>query len=192
MTGDRRDRPAPLAERVRAHIILLCEHETGLPDRWLVVEGSSRKGAPPHFGGPLQVGNFSEQLWGDSPERVHPGASFQQQFHRASRLGVRRSPSRRCRDGRPGHRCGGQRAAPLGAGHLLLEKQLDANRPVKDFGAVTEEVLQNLVALTGADVEVTLHIRATKPDGFDDGVIRTVTENARTLKFEPGSGFSEE
>lgn len=72
------------------------------------------------------------------------------------------------------------------------EKQLDPNRPVKDFGAVTEEVLQHLVALTGADVEVTLHIKATKFDGFDDGVIRTVTENARTLKFEPGSGFSEE
>ena len=56
----------------------------------------------------------------------------------------------------------------------------------------SNEVLLHLVAFTGADVEVTLHIRATKPDGFDDGVIRTVTENARTLKFEPGSGFSEE
>jgi hypothetical protein len=31
MRGDRRDRPASLAERVSVHIILLCEHGTGLP-----------------------------------------------------------------------------------------------------------------------------------------------------------------
>jgi hypothetical protein len=34
MASDRRDRPASLAERVCVHIILLCEHETGLP-LWL-------------------------------------------------------------------------------------------------------------------------------------------------------------
>ena len=31
VTSDRGDRPAPPAERVRVHIILLCEHGTGLP-----------------------------------------------------------------------------------------------------------------------------------------------------------------
>ena len=61
MAGDRRDRPAPLAERVSVHIILLCEHGTGLP---LMPAGRRRppawKGAPPHRWTP-QVRNFSEQ-----------------------------------------------------------------------------------------------------------------------------------
>jgi predicted AAA+ superfamily ATPase len=70
-------------------------------------------------------------------------------------------------------------------------KLLDAARPLKDFSTVTEEVLQHLSGLVGADVELTLTVRATKPDGFDDSVVRTVTENAATLKFEPGTGFSE-
>src|SRR5215218_2059350 len=62
MTGDRRDRPTSLAERVSVHIVLLCEHGTGLP-RWLaVVEDSSLEGAPPRRVGPTQVGRFSEQL----------------------------------------------------------------------------------------------------------------------------------
>src|SRR5215210_4343887 len=33
MTGDRRDRPAPLMERVCVHIFLPCEHGTGLRRR---------------------------------------------------------------------------------------------------------------------------------------------------------------
>ena len=61
MPGDRGDRPAPLAERVSVHIILLCEHGTGLP---LMPAGRRRppawKGAPPHRWTP-QVRNFSEQ-----------------------------------------------------------------------------------------------------------------------------------
>ena len=39
MASDRRDRPASLEERVRVHIILLCEHETGLP-QWLASAAS--------------------------------------------------------------------------------------------------------------------------------------------------------
>jgi hypothetical protein len=70
-------------------------------------------------------------------------------------------------------------------------KRLDDERPLKDFGSVSEEILQHLSGLTGAEVELILQIRATRPEGFDDGTVRTVTENAATLKFEPGSGFSE-
>lgn len=72
------------------------------------------------------------------------------------------------------------------------DKRIDTDRPVKDFGSVVEEVLQHLMALADADVEIVLQIRVSKPDGFDDAVVRTVTENSRTLKFEPGSGFSED
>ena len=42
----------------------------------------------------------------------------------------------------------------------------------------------------GADVKVTLEIEANIPDGAPEQVVRTVTENSRTLKFEV-SGFEE-
>ncbi len=39
-------------------------------------------------------------------------------------------------------------------------------------------------------LNVTIEIEATTPDGFDDAKVRTVSENAATLKFEQ-SGFEE-
>jgi predicted AAA+ superfamily ATPase len=51
-------------------------------------------------------------------------------------------------------------------------------------GQVGDEVIKHLTALLNADVEVTLEIRATVRDGIPDNVIRTVSENANTLKFE--------
>jgi len=39
------------------------------------------------------------------------------------------------------------------------------------------------VALVGAKVTVTLEIEAETPAGAPDKVVRTVTENCRTLKF---------
>jgi predicted AAA+ superfamily ATPase len=69
---------------------------------------------------------------------------------------------------------------------------LDANRVGRDAGKIAEEVIAHLVGLMGANVTVTLEIAAEVPDGAPDNVVRTVTENARTLKFETGSGFEKE
>jgi predicted AAA+ superfamily ATPase len=69
--------------------------------------------------------------------------------------------------------------------------RLDTTRPVKHFGDVTKEVLDHLLAQVGGDVEVRVEVTARKPDGYPDQIVRTVTENARTLKFDEGSGFSE-
>jgi predicted AAA+ superfamily ATPase len=69
---------------------------------------------------------------------------------------------------------------------------LDANRVGRDAGKIAEEVISHLVGLVGANVMVTLEISAEVPDGAPDNVVRTVTENARTLKFVPGSGFEKE
>jgi hypothetical protein len=44
----------------------------------------------------------------------------------------------------------------------------------------------------GAKVTVSLEIEAHIPEGVPDPVLRIVTENAKTLKFEPGSGFERE
>jgi predicted AAA+ superfamily ATPase len=68
---------------------------------------------------------------------------------------------------------------------------LDPLRVNKEAAEIVENVLQHLAALPGAEVEVTLEIRAEVPDGVPDNVVRTVTENARTLKFRD-HGFERE
>ena len=45
--------------------------------------------------------------------------------------------------------------------------------------------------LVGANVEVTLEIQASIPDGAPEKTVRDVTENCRTLKFE-SYGFEED
>jgi predicted AAA+ superfamily ATPase len=67
---------------------------------------------------------------------------------------------------------------------------LDATRAGRDAGRVGEEVLQHLAGLVGANVDVALEIHAELPSGTPDHVVRTVTENCRTLKFKT-FGFEE-
>lgn len=68
---------------------------------------------------------------------------------------------------------------------------LDALRVTRDAGLVANEVLQHLASLVGAQVQVTLEIQVQLSDGVPDHVIRTVSENCRTLKFKTHS-FEEE
>jgi predicted AAA+ superfamily ATPase len=68
---------------------------------------------------------------------------------------------------------------------------LDPLRVNKEVAEIVEHVLQHLAGLPGASVEVALEIHAEVPDGVPDHVVRTVTENARTLKFRD-HGFEKE
>lgn len=68
---------------------------------------------------------------------------------------------------------------------------LDPTRAGRDAGRIADEVLAHLAGLVGADVAVTLEIEASIPSGAPDHVVRTVTENSRTLKFRD-SGFEQE
>lgn len=68
---------------------------------------------------------------------------------------------------------------------------LDTLRLGRDAGRIAEEVVQHLTGLVGAEVEVTLDITARIPDGVSDHVVRTLTENCRTLKFR-SQGFEVE
>ena len=68
---------------------------------------------------------------------------------------------------------------------------LDSTRVSRDAGKIAEEVIAHLVGLIGAEVSVTLEIEAKIPDGVSDNVVRTVTENCRTLKFK-SQGFEKE
>ena len=70
--------------------------------------------------------------------------------------------------------------------------KLDPARVGRDASRIAEEVIAHLVAHVGAEVTVTLEIEARIPEGASDQTVRTVTENSRTLKFEPGSGFENE
>lgn len=69
--------------------------------------------------------------------------------------------------------------------------ELDSLRVNKEVADIVEHIVQHLAALQDADVEVTLEIRADVPGGVPENVVRTVTENARTLKFRD-HGFERE
>ena len=61
----------------------------------------------------------------------------------------------------------------------------------RDASRIAEEVVQHLTAILGSEVEITLEIQATLPDGASDKLVRDVTENCRTLKFSD-FGFEED
>jgi hypothetical protein len=69
---------------------------------------------------------------------------------------------------------------------------LDSARVGRDAGRIADEVITHLVGLVGSSVRVTLEIEAEIPEGAPDKVVRIVTENSRTLKFESNSGFETE
>jgi predicted AAA+ superfamily ATPase len=68
---------------------------------------------------------------------------------------------------------------------------LEPTRVGRDAGRIADEVVSHLAGLVGAQVTVTLEIDADVPAGVPDNVVRTVTENARTLKFK-SQGFETE
>ncbi|MEP7353020.1 MAG: hypothetical protein ABI824_07285 [Acidobacteriota bacterium] len=68
--------------------------------------------------------------------------------------------------------------------------KVNATRLSRDVDAIASSVVQHLAGLLDAKVTITLEIEAEIPNGTPDNVIRTVTENSRTLKFDT-SGFEE-
>ena len=68
---------------------------------------------------------------------------------------------------------------------------LDPTRVGRDASRVADEVIAHLSGLVGAKVRVTLDVEAEIPSGAPDHVVRTVTENSRTLKFT-SQGFESE
>jgi hypothetical protein len=69
--------------------------------------------------------------------------------------------------------------------------RLDPARVGRDASRIADEVVAHLVGQVGADVTVTLEIDASLPEGAPEQVVRTVTENSRTLKFT-SQGFESE
>jgi predicted AAA+ superfamily ATPase len=69
--------------------------------------------------------------------------------------------------------------------------QLDPERVGRDAGRIADEVIAHLAGQLGAEVTVTLEVEARLPGGASDSLVRTVTENSRTLKFT-SLGFESE
>ena len=69
--------------------------------------------------------------------------------------------------------------------------RLDPTRVGRDASRIADEVIAHLAGQVGAEVTVTLEIDATLADGASDQLVRTVTENSRTLKFT-SHGFETE
>lgn len=68
---------------------------------------------------------------------------------------------------------------------------LEAARAGLDASRIADEVVSHLSGLVGAEVDVTLEIEARIPAGAPEHIVRTVTENSRTLKFR-SHGFDRE
>jgi len=68
---------------------------------------------------------------------------------------------------------------------------LNATRVGRDASQIAQEVIAHLEGLPGAEVTVILDISATMPGGANEQVVRIVTENCQTLKFD-SQGFEKE
>ncbi|HEX6356066.1 DUF499 domain-containing protein [Actinophytocola sp.] len=69
-------------------------------------------------------------------------------------------------------------------------KTLNTDKIAMDFKTIAEEVITPLRDDTSTNLTVRIEIEATDATGFDENKMRTVSENARTLKFDQ-SGFEE-
>jgi hypothetical protein len=69
--------------------------------------------------------------------------------------------------------------------------RVDSTRVGRDAGRIADEVIAHLAGQMGAEVTVTIEIEARLPNGATDQLVRTVTENSRTLKFD-SQGFETE
>jgi predicted AAA+ superfamily ATPase len=69
-------------------------------------------------------------------------------------------------------------------------KLLRADHPASDFNKVFDEILGPLGTTPNVNLKITIEIEAATSQGFDEAKVRTVSENAATLKFEQ-SGFED-
>ena len=61
---------------------------------------------------------------------------------------------------------------------------LDSTRVIKNISSLMDEVINHLTAINGASVEIKLIVDANIPEGTSQSIVRTVTENCKTLKVE--------
>ena len=67
---------------------------------------------------------------------------------------------------------------------------LDSTRVIKNVSSLMDEIINHLTAISGAEVEIKLIVDANIPEGTPQAIVRTVTENCKTLRVED-FGFDE-
>ena len=87
-------------------------------------------------------------------------------------------------DDPPAPKIGDDPEKPAAPRRFYATAKLSSARLGRDASQIADEVVKHLEGLDRADVEITIDIQAVIPDGVPDDVIRTITENANTLKFE--------
>jgi len=76
--------------------------------------------------------------------------------------------------------------------HIAVHRRAVAPQRHRDVGQVIREVVDRLHG-AGAHLDIAIDIEAHKAEGFTEQEIRTIGENARTLKFDPANlGFATE
>ena len=60
---------------------------------------------------------------------------------------------------------------------------VNSPRISRDVGSIANGIIQHLASLPDTEVDVTVEIQARVPGGVPDNVVRTVSENCRTLKL---------
>jgi hypothetical protein len=75
--------------------------------------------------------------------------------------------------------------------HFFGSVKVDAARISRDVGTIANEIIQHLASLPNSEIVVTVEIHARVPSGVPEHIVRTVSENCRTLKFT-SQGFEKE
>lgn len=141
----------------------------------------------------LTAGSIADGV-GPSTLVVQPALAVAQLVTDTERSKGKQEPGRDVTEVDPHHRSDREEEPTT---HILRHRRfhgvasLDPERLSRDFGRVTQEVVQHLTGLVGAKVEVMIEVSADMPDGFPAATIRTVSENAKTLKFN-AHGFVEQ
>lgn len=66
--------------------------------------------------------------------------------------------------------------------HFYMSAKLDNTRVNRDINNLVSEIIQHLMAVDGANVELKLEVEVEAPEGIPSTTVRTVSENCRTLK----------
>jgi hypothetical protein len=66
--------------------------------------------------------------------------------------------------------------------HFFMSAKLDLTRINRDVQKLVEEVIRHLSSAKEAQVEITLDVEVKAPNGLSREVVRTVSENCKTLK----------
>lgn len=72
----------------------------------------------------------------------------------------------------------------VGPSRFYGRVRLDPLKMSSQAAEIAEAIVQHLAGMVGSEVTVTLEVEADVAEGSPDNVVRTVTENARTLNFE--------